>query len=212
MQRAKEGTSNLTRFTLTLRLRSGQANLHTTPRFSFTLVEVAVVITIIALLAAFSIPQMSRMRANARDSQRMADLHTIQVALTMYYATYGYYPKILSWAVSGHLGSSYESNWTNLQTALAPYLGGGILPSDPLETGDNLPFWNNNYHYVYASSTDGQVYDLVCQLESKNNENTCQYKCWHNHLGWSPHPPESPWCSPCPGEVVGCSLYMYADH
>jgi len=181
----------------------------------FTLVEVAVVITIIALLAAFSIPQLSRMRANARDTRRIADLRTIRNALNMYYATYGYYPKVTDWATSGPTDWDNGTKWAQLQTTLSPYLGGGTLPVDPLNTGSTGPWYDNNYHYDYGAYTDGSEYDLMCQLEGKNNENTCKYKCWHWHKGdiWrgGGTSPEQPLCNPCSGGL-GYSQYLYVDH
>lgn len=168
-------------------------------------------ITIIALLAAFSLPQMNRMRANARDTQRIADLHTIQVALTMYYATYGHYPIVTqgttNWATSEPTSYDDGIRWSQLQTDLSPYLAGGSLPHDPLGTGSNGPFYDDNFHYAYSCSY-GQIYDLVCQLEGKNHEQTCQYKCWRYHTTSTP---ETPWCNVCSGGY-STSKYLYADH
>src|SRR3990172_7752639 len=50
----------------------------------FTLLEILVVISIIGMLAALSLPNFMSTRARARDAQRKSDLKQIQKALELY--------------------------------------------------------------------------------------------------------------------------------
>src|SRR4051812_893335 len=63
-------------------------------RFSagFTLVEMLIVIALIGILAAALVEKMDAALAQARDTRRKADLHKLQLALTVYYARNGNFP------------------------------------------------------------------------------------------------------------------------
>jgi len=61
-------------------------------RKSFTLVELLMVIAIIGILSAVVIVNVSQARLAARDSQRIADLASIQLALEKYKSANGHYP------------------------------------------------------------------------------------------------------------------------
>lgn len=58
----------------------------------FTLVELMVVITIIAILSAISIVALSTVAQNGRDAKRKTDLKVVQSSLEYYFADQGYYP------------------------------------------------------------------------------------------------------------------------
>jgi general secretion pathway protein G len=62
----------------------------------FTLVELLVVITIIGILAAISIPQYSKQVDKARIGRAKAEMKTIQNSLSVYASENGYYPKALN--------------------------------------------------------------------------------------------------------------------
>jgi prepilin-type N-terminal cleavage/methylation domain-containing protein len=51
----------------------------------FTIIEVLVVIGIIGILTAISFPSISNIRAKNRDAERVADIATIQLGLSLYY-------------------------------------------------------------------------------------------------------------------------------
>jgi prepilin-type N-terminal cleavage/methylation domain-containing protein len=54
-------------------------------RFGFTLIEVVVVIGIIAILTVIIFPSISDIRKKNRDTERVADLATLQLGLSLYY-------------------------------------------------------------------------------------------------------------------------------
>lgn len=113
----------------------------------FTLIEMLIVITIIALLASLILVGMGGARAKTRDSRRIADLHNVMNALELYYAKFYDYPD--------------GSNWGGLMTTL---IGGGIgvtrIPKDPLSP---------NRTYEYGVSGDNQDYVLKADLETEDH-------------------------------------------
>ena len=60
----------------------------------FTLVELLVVISIIALLSTIAIVSLGSARAKARDTARIADMKQLATALEQYYADNGGYPAV----------------------------------------------------------------------------------------------------------------------
>ncbi len=58
----------------------------------FTLVEILVVVSIIALLASILFASFAQARARARDSKRIQDLLEVQKALELYFSKHGEYP------------------------------------------------------------------------------------------------------------------------
>jgi prepilin-type N-terminal cleavage/methylation domain-containing protein len=115
----------------------------------FTLIEMLIVITIIALLASLILVGMGGARAKTRDSRRVADLHNIMNALELYYAKNGVYPE-------GTYSSS--TSWDTFRTILT---GAGIgvsrVPQDPLN--------NTTYYYQYGGTTTDYVLGALLEQE-----------------------------------------------
>jgi len=116
---------------------------------SFTLIEILVVATIIALLAAGASVSYLQLNKQSRDAKRKADLEQVRGALEMYRSnsTDGKYP---------------AGNWNNLSvlTGSPKYIQS--LPADPK---------NPTYIYYYNSS-DGLDYTLAAQLETTSGCNS----------------------------------------
>ncbi len=127
----------------------------------FTLIELLVVVAIIGMLSSVVLASLNTARGSARDARRAQDIKQIQTALELYQNDNGLYP------ISGWAHSSGGTNWTNLQTALAPYIQ--ALPVDPINAGQGYD--NDEYAYSYYSSGyggSGRWYMLVWELETSN--------------------------------------------
>lgn len=113
-------------------------------RRGFTLIELLVVVAIIGILASIIMVNLSGARGKARDSKRIADIKSIQLALANYYNDYGFYPY-----------SVYTSGGTagNPSLGLSPsYLS--VVPFDPGVSGASASACAtnpaNNGCYSYA--------------------------------------------------------------
>lgn len=85
----------------------------------FTLIELLVVIAIIGILASVVLVSLNTARQKARDARRVADMRTVQLALSMFYDSSTSYPVFA-------VGSL-----TQAQPSLTTYVQGGKLPCDP---------------------------------------------------------------------------------
>jgi len=122
----------------------------------FTLIEMLIVISIIALLASMILVGMGGARAKARDSRRIADIKNVQNALELYYSKYGFYPDV-------QVGLNDPDGWQDFSDILTdPEIGIGVsrIPKDPLS--------NVGQSYEYARSDDGQDYIIGAKLETKD--------------------------------------------
>jgi prepilin-type N-terminal cleavage/methylation domain-containing protein len=63
-------------------------------RSGFTLIEVIIVIGIVAILTVIIFPSVSNIRAKNRDTERVADISALQLALSLYYNKNGSYPDV----------------------------------------------------------------------------------------------------------------------
>ena len=62
---------------------------------SFTLIETLVVLAVIVLVAAVTLPSINQARTKARDARRVQDMNTVQTAAEQYYSMNSYaYPVI----------------------------------------------------------------------------------------------------------------------
>lgn len=122
----------------------------------FTLIEILVTATIIALLAGIGVTSYSTLTKQSRDAKRKADLENIRAALEMYRSDNDYYPDTLSPIVpSGYLNK---------------------IPTDP-----QTP--SREYSYT-PTGTPVTNYSLCAALETTNTTKTgcgdcgeaCSYK------------------------------------
>ncbi len=113
----------------------------------FTLVEILVVVTIIAILAGIGINSYISLSRQTRDSRRRADLENLRSALEMYRSENNYYPFALSTLV--------PDKYVNAE------------PIDPKSGA--------NYVYCPSPGVPGNQtnYDLCASLEQTNTTATC---------------------------------------
>lgn len=124
---------------------------------AFTLIEVLVVATIIALLASAGMVSYSQFSKQSRDAKRKADIEQIRAALEMFR--------------SSSSGSTYPTSAGSCNN-LASYLVSGspsflsTIPQDPQSTTQN---------YYYDCEISSQTYTVASYLEtsSKSCSQTC---------------------------------------
>lgn len=130
-----------------------------THRRAFTLVELMVTVSIIAILIAIGIASYSSINKRSRDTKRKSDLEQLRSALEMYRAQNGNYPS------AG--GGSFVST-----TNLAASLVSTYIPAIPVDPQDESPYM---YRYRATNVSGGNYYGycLSATLETQNPEDTC---------------------------------------
>lgn len=123
----------------------------------FTLLEVLVSATIIAVLTSIGVVSYSSVNKRSRDVKRKADLEQIRSALEMYRADHGAYPNI---------GSGFL-NTSGLSTALVTDGYTPAIPDDPATAGD----------YYYDAINISGVYSSYCICGNLETTTSTQSTC-----------------------------------
>lgn len=120
---------------------------------AFTMVELLVAISIIALILTVAIFSFSNTREDSRNNQRVSDIKQIQLALEKYYSDNGSYPNELIF------GQPFKDENDKI------YIN--ILPTNPSPRNDgDCP--DSEYEYIYNS--ENNTYSINFCI-SKNLEN-----------------------------------------
>lgn len=136
----------------------------------FTLIEILVAATILALLSALAIANFSTANKSSRDARRKADLEQVRTALELYRSQNGYYPT--------------GSGWVVLSPTLDVLVTGGYiaeLPKDP------FPATHADYKAYKYKATDGAGsyyygYCLEADLEASTPaSNPCTPEATYNY-------------------------------
>lgn len=150
--------------------------INSAKRRGFTLIELLVVVAIIGLLSSVVLTSLNVARAKARDARRQSDLHSIQVALELYFNTYGYYP-------TGGAGSD-RPDWINNTGYTANHVLGALKDANllsrvPYDPGTNAYAGSGcGGAQFYAYWSDGQRYLLGAVNESKGSTGCTQTGNW----------------------------------
>jgi len=117
----------------------------------FTLIELAIVILVIGILAGLMLRNMGGFTASARDTRRIGDLRNVQTYLAQYFVKMGTYPA--------------TSTWAGLETELRR---AGVIATGTSFVND--PVRTKTYGYTYCtSSPDGAPhYIIYAELEASN--------------------------------------------
>ena len=104
----------------------------------FTLVELIIVISIVAVLSTIGISSYTNIQQNSRNVKRKSDLKEIKTALEQYYSTNGSYPSSggLWLGTCSTYGSRADTGATGYIPNLAPSFM-SKLPRDPRESKVN---------------------------------------------------------------------------
>ena len=132
----------------------------------FTLVELMVVVTIIALLSAVLFANFGDARMSSRDKARKTELKEMQLSLELYKAQYGRYPAAGCSAAAANFAGPGPATSGNL-TSCANYITGhtaGVtfvpdftseLPTDTMSEDDA------NRGFYYRTDATGSSYKLM---------------------------------------------------
>lgn len=122
---------------------------HLKPNYGFSLIELVIAMTIIAILSAALWGNFFSSIIKGRDSRRKQDIESVAKALELYYYDFRAYPTAMpSW------GQSFSH----------PTKGSVIymqkLPTDPIYP---------KYSYCYTSDANGTYYKLYANLENTSD-------------------------------------------
>jgi prepilin-type N-terminal cleavage/methylation domain-containing protein len=123
----------------------------------FTLVELLVVITIIAVMVAIGVVIYSQAQKTARKARRIADLKSIQKAVETYYSQNGAYPKTSDTTPS--VFSECTAAWatTKSNDAVVPGLVPSFMPALPRDPQMRSSTGKSCYGYI----SDGKEYKIM---------------------------------------------------
>lgn len=78
----------------------------------FSLIELLVVISIIAIISAFTLPNFMGARDRAKDSARIADMEAVKNSLRLYYNDHQNYPALLDSSMTSYMPSILNLGYT----------------------------------------------------------------------------------------------------
>ncbi len=123
----------------------------------FTIIELAIVISIISILSAISIVAYKGVREGARDTERVAEMEVLASAIDKYYSRNGNYPMSTGWCT--HISNTASGYDAAFAAELAPYLD--KVPYDP-------KFEVTYQDYFYYNVNDDSSYYLYAELEGQD--------------------------------------------
>lgn len=134
-------------------------------RTGFSLIEIMIVISIIAIVSGIGLSLVSALQKTTRDAQREADLRVLQSALQQYYADQNFYPNDMTSVLSsgGSLTSctgKYSSPACTNPTKT--YLS--VVPKDPAGTPYVFQSLKNVTSAVNCDMTGGATTSNVCHF------------------------------------------------
>jgi prepilin-type N-terminal cleavage/methylation domain-containing protein len=123
---------------------------------AFTLVELIVVITILAILWTIAFISLQWYSKDARDSVRISDMSRIKTSLELFHLDSGKYPEAndnsfpvtYSWAVARTQWFFWETTFSNVEKL-------DKIPKDPL----------TDKEYIYSTTNTRQEFEIACVME-----------------------------------------------
>ena len=130
-------------------------------RKAFSLIELLIVITIIGILAVAFLPSITTGPSRARDTQRVADISDIALALELYFQDTGAYPV--------NAGGLDDADSASAAVLIASYFDNGAVPTDP--QSDMVEYGDPGFYYYEGTASN---YVLLAAVEnSKAAEEYC---------------------------------------
>lgn len=132
----------------------------------FTLIELMVAVSIIAILATFGLISYQGASQKARDSIRKKDLNALSTALEIYFQKNNRYI-IGSGTCSGDTPVFYNN--------ISSFMSGGSVPKDPV----------NSPQYCYVGDSDGKTFRLFAKLENLSDADLIKISCSNTNYNYS---------------------------
>lgn len=147
----------------------------------FTLVELMVSISIIAIISSVGLTTYKNAQVLSHDSKRKSDLHQIQVALELYYNNHKSYPLVNGSPENcSNITCSINSDWqvssdsTSWIDGLDPYINQQPHEASPESPPLNVYFYKTNQYS--GCPAEGQWYALMVNLENSSDPDTLANK------------------------------------
>lgn len=157
-------------------------------RRGFTIVELLIVIVVIAILAAISIVAYNGIQQRARDSERSAEMQTVEKALAMYFIDNGSYPTCSN-AVYVPGAAASGCYLATIASSLVPkYISN--IPLDPINSGNDRYQYAVGYRKTSATAFTGDLSNnfitgMRLETVSGNVNNGWVGPAYYNYLGGS---------------------------
>jgi len=120
--------------------------MKTNRQSGFTIIEMLIVVTILAMLAGILIPVLEDAAKSSRDARRASDLKTMQTALASFHRVNGAYPDT-SGAWQGDATGVGSNHGYGVTGAYCPGLVPDFMPALPKDPSPDLPDATNGYQY-----------------------------------------------------------------
>ena len=124
--------------------------------FGFTLVELIVVISVLAILGTIAFVSLQWYSRSARDSLRITDIQTIKTTFELFSLKSGHYPEPSHWDKKTFNGSLVYTQWTFWDTTFTNVTNINKIPLDPITFEE----------YPYSLTNDRQEYQVAFLLEN----------------------------------------------
>jgi len=161
----------------------------------FSLVELLVVITIIAILSVAAFTAISGNTVKARDAKRQQDLAAIQAGLEFYFVEYDRYPALLENGLAdsdgGDAGLAFD--W------MIPRIYLSTIPTDPSDKTQAYSYWSDGDTYIIGAVLENDG-DPIAYVVGNHDLPVGGIGYDLNAIGPG---------SSCPGEVGNPDCYPY---
>jgi len=132
-----------------------------TSKKGFTLIELAVAISIVGVLSVVVLSGVNGTRKSARVAQRLADMKQVQSALDLYYARNKLYPTTGGVWRGACLNYSAGGTYTAQNGQVIPGLAPTYIPRVPVDPQNNPASDYNCYLYRSGGNPDGTDYAFL---------------------------------------------------
>jgi prepilin-type N-terminal cleavage/methylation domain-containing protein len=120
-----------------------------TPKSGFTLIELIVVISVLAILSGVLVPRIGHHLKSARDARRLEDVKTIHAAIDQYFLDKGSFPAAVTNPSYGGWDVSHDGDFiSDLRDA-------GYLEEEPKDPINDATF--HYRYYLYGAGSYGCV-------------------------------------------------------